>query len=54
MTSFGMPFALLWLHRYFRTKRRLALVWFGVGWLLTALANSSLLIFFPLLLLWSV
>ena len=36
MTSFEMPFALLWLHRYFRTKRRLALVWFGVGWLLTA------------------
>jgi len=55
MTSFGMPFALLWLHRYFRTERRLALVWFGVGWLFTALANSSLLVFFPVLvLLWSV
>lgn len=55
MTSFGMPFALLWLHRYFRTGSRRALVWFGVGWLLTALANSSLLIFFPmLLLLWGV
>ena len=55
MTSFGMPFALLWLHRYFRTGSSRALVWFGVGWLLTALANSSLLIFFPMLvLLWSV
>jgi hypothetical protein len=55
MTSFGMPFALLWLHRYLRTERRLALVWFGVGWLITALANSSLLMFFPMLvLLWGV
>ena len=53
MMSFGMPFALLWLHRYLRTERRQALVWFGVGWLLTALANSSLLVFFPILvLLW--
>ena len=47
MTSFGMPFALMWLHRYHRTGRRTALVWFGVGWLLTALANSALLAFFP-------
>ena len=55
MMSFGMPFALLWLHRYFRTERRQTLVWFGVGWLLTALANSSLLVFFPILvLLWGV
>ena len=51
MTSFGMPFALMWLHRYFRTGSRRALVWFGVGWLLTALANSALLVFFPILLL---
>jgi len=55
MTSFGMPFALMWLHRYHRTGRRTALVCFGVGWLLTALANSALLAFFPILvLLWSV
>jgi hypothetical protein len=55
MMSFGMPFALLWLHRYFRSGHRQALVWFGVGWLLTALANSSLLVFFPILvLLWGV
>ena len=55
MTSCGMPIALLWLHRYLRSERRLALVWFGAGWLITALANSSLLIFFPVLvLLWGV
>ena len=55
MMLFGMPFTLLWLHRYFRTGGRRALVWFGVGWLITALANSALLILFPvLLLLWSV
>jgi hypothetical protein len=55
MTSFGMPFALMWLHRYFRTGGRAALVWFGVGWLITALANSALLVFFPVLvLLWSI
>ncbi|MSO82170.1 MAG: hypothetical protein EXQ53_02580, partial [Acidobacteria bacterium] len=54
MTSFGMPCALLWLHRYLRTGRPLALVWFGVGWLMTALANSALLVFFPVLvLLWA-
>ncbi|MBI4887727.1 MAG: hypothetical protein HY824_11590, partial [Acidobacteria bacterium] len=49
MTSFGMPFALLWLHRYLRTGRRSSLIGFGAGWLLTALANSALLVFFPLL-----
>jgi hypothetical protein len=55
MTSFGMPFALLWLHRYLKTGRRAALVGFGTGWLLTALANSALLVFFPVLVaLWSV
>ena len=55
MMSFGMPFALLWLHRYFRTGRWTALVGFGAGWLMTTLANSALLFFFPLLvLLWSV
>jgi hypothetical protein len=55
MTSFGMPFALMWLHRYYRSGRRDALVWFGIGWLLTVLANSALLAFFPMLvLMWSV
>jgi hypothetical protein len=55
MTSFGMPFALMWLHRYYRTGRRHALVWFGIGWLLALLANSALLAFFPMLvIMWSV
>lgn len=55
MTAFGMPFALLWLHRYLQSGRRSALVWFGVGWLVTILANSALLVFFPILvLLWCV
>ena len=55
MTAWGMPFALLWLHRYLRTGRRSALAWFGVGWLAATLANSALLVFVPLLvLLWSV
>ncbi|OFW37231.1 MAG: hypothetical protein A3F70_12710 [Acidobacteria bacterium RIFCSPLOWO2_12_FULL_67_14] len=49
MTAFGMPVALLWLHRYLRTGRRRALVWFGAGWLITVGASSSLLVFFPLL-----
>ncbi|OFW04305.1 MAG: hypothetical protein A3I61_10030 [Acidobacteria bacterium RIFCSPLOWO2_02_FULL_68_18] len=54
MTSFGMPLALLWLHRYLRTGRPAALVGFGAGWLLAALANSALLVFLPLLVaLWS-
>lgn len=55
MTSFGMPLALLWLHRYVRTGRQSALVWFGIAWLMTVLANSALLVFFPILVLaWSV
>ncbi|MBI3048906.1 MAG: hypothetical protein HYY76_11425 [Acidobacteria bacterium] len=55
MTSFGVPLALLWLHRYLRTGRRGALVGFGAGWFVTALANSALLVFAPLLVvLWSV
>ena len=52
MLSFGMPFSLLWLHRYLHGNRsRRALVWFAVGWLMTALANAYLLVFFPLLVL---
>ena len=53
MLSFGMPIALLWLHRYATTGAPRALFWFAVGWLLTALANAYLLVFFPLLaILW--
>ena len=48
MTSFGMPVALLWLHRYLCTGRRGALVGFGLGWFAATLANSALLVFVPL------
>ena len=53
MLSFGMPLALLWLHRYLRTGRRAALAGFGAGWFAATLANSALLVFVPLtVLLW--
>jgi hypothetical protein len=48
MLSFGMPISLLWLHRYLHGGGTRALVWFAVGWLITALANAYLLVFFPL------
>jgi hypothetical protein len=48
MLSFGMPFSLLWLHRYLHGGGTRALVWFAVGWLITALSNAYLLVFFPL------
>jgi hypothetical protein len=49
MTSFGMPLALLWLHRYLRVGRPAALVGFGAAWFTATLANSALLFFVPLL-----
>lgn len=55
LTAFGMPIALLWLHRYLRTGRRSALIGFGAGWFATALANSAMLVFFPVFVaLWCV
>jgi hypothetical protein len=48
MLSFGMPLSLLWLHRYLHGGGTKALVWFAVGWLITALSNAYLLVFFPL------
>ena len=61
MTAFGMPIALLGLHRYlgpaeagpYVRKRDLAL--FGIGWFITALSNAYMLVFFPLVVaLWCV
>ena len=64
LMAFGMPLALLGLHRYLGPakagpyddpavgagfSRRGALVLFGVGWLITALSNAYMLLFFPLL-----
>jgi hypothetical protein len=45
-----LPLALLALHSYVETGRRRWLVVFGVSWLLQALTNGYLLLFFPLLL----
>lgn len=53
MLLFGMPFTLLWLHRYLTTparpRRARALIWFAAGWLITALSSAYLLVFFPIL-----
>jgi hypothetical protein len=48
MTSFGLPVALLGLHRYLHTGRRRPLLVFAAGWFAAALANSALLVFVPL------
>lgn len=48
LIAFGMPLALLGLHRYL-ARRRGALLLFGVGWLITLLSNAYMLVFFPLL-----
>ena len=64
MMSFGMPIALLGLHRYLGparpardvpVERRRALALFGFGWFVTALSNAYMLMFFPVLVvLWCV
>jgi hypothetical protein len=47
---FGMPLALLALHRYLDTRERRWLAAFAGAWLIQALANGYLLLFFPVLL----
>ena len=64
LMAFGMPLALLGLHRYLAPaqagphdrptvgagfSRPGALALFGAGWLVTALSNAYMLVFFPLL-----
>jgi hypothetical protein len=49
LMAYGMPFALLGLHRYLEEKRPRYLIWFAVGWLDVLLSNAYLLIFFPIL-----
>jgi hypothetical protein len=46
LMTWGMPLALLGLHRYVATGRAGALVLFGIGWLVTALSNGYFLVFF--------
>ena len=55
LMAFGMPVALLGLHRYLADGRRSDLVWFALGWFEVLLSNAYLLVFFPILVaLWSV
>lgn len=55
LIAFGMPLALLGLHRYVRDGRRRDLVWFAIGWFGALLSNAYLLVFFPMLVgLWGV
>jgi hypothetical protein len=46
LMTWGMPLALLGLHRYVATGRTAGLVLFGIGWLVTALSNGYFLVFF--------
>ena len=55
LAAFGMPFALLGLHRYLRDPRPRWLVLFGAAWLVQALSNGYYLLFFTALIaLWLV
>jgi len=49
LCAFGMPFALLGLHRYVREGKRRHLAWFALGWLDVLLSNAYMLVFFPIL-----
>jgi hypothetical protein len=49
LMAFGMPLALLGLHRYVEHGRRSGLAWFTSGWLVVALSNAYFLLFFPVL-----
>ena len=54
LMAFGMPFALLGLHRYVTDGSGRHLVWFALGWLDVLLSNAYLLVFFPILIaLWA-
>src|SRR5262245_38150633 len=53
LMAFGMPFALMALHRYMAHGRTGDLVWFGAAWLQVLLSNAYFLVFFPILIaLW--
>lgn len=49
LLQFGMPVALLGLHRFVESGAPRALALFGAGWLCAVLANAYTLVFFPLL-----
>jgi hypothetical protein len=53
LLAFGMPLALLGMHRYVEEGRRRALIYVGAGCFITTFANAYTLIFFPIfLVLW--
>jgi hypothetical protein len=47
--AFGMPFALLGLHRYLMSGKRIGLAWFALGWLSALLSNAYCSCSFPIL-----
>jgi hypothetical protein len=49
LMAFGMPLALVALHRYANHGRGRDLVWFGIAWLDVLLSNAYFLVFFPIL-----
>ena len=46
LSTWGLPLALLGLHQYVQSGRRVGLVWFGLGWLGAALSNGYFMLFF--------
>lgn len=48
--AFGMPLALMALHRFLKERERRWLVVFGLAWLTQAAANGYYMMFFPVLL----
>ena len=50
MWAFGMPLALMALHRFAEQRKRRWLVIFGLAWLAQAAANGYYMLFFPVLL----
>jgi hypothetical protein len=54
LMAYGMPFALLGLHRYVEEGQLRHLAWFAFGWLDVLVSNAYLLVFFPILVaLWA-
>jgi hypothetical protein len=49
LAAFGMPFALLGLHRYVRDRRPRWLVLFAAGWLVQAMCNGYYMLFFTVI-----
>jgi len=48
LMAFGMPLALLGLHRIAAGARRAGVAWFTFGWFAIVFANAYMLVFFPI------